>query len=377
MVERPETVKARVREWLLEAIGTLPPAFQDIDEGAVLDNVDETLSSDENIAILAEQFGLPTPEELEVEAGTRRGREVEAIQEEQRKEQEAASVERQLEQQIEEAGPGERGAAVRQLVEFRLRQELARLRTEGVGAERLEGLERRIREAEKRVERRGRAVIERLAELRPGAAVGPPTRIRATAKELLRPLDDRERAFRDRLDNAVARLFMRQNEANDFRRRIRNARRELEDRYERDEITADLLVEGFTNLVEQLDADLTSVLEGRAEVVAPTVQIDKPPRRAPAAPGAPPLPGEGIPEVGVAALPPRVREFVRPTGPGGLPVALSGREAIENAAAALVLELNRIRKENPEFVARRLADGASAQEIISEFRRMGGFMPTR
>ena len=377
MAERAETVRARVRAWLEEAIATLPPAFQNVDEGAVLDNIDETLTSEENIAILAEQFGLATPEELEVEAGTPRGREVEAIQEEQRQEQATKGVEQQLIEEIEQAGPGERGTAIAQLVDFRLKSAIARLQQEGVGAERLQELERRVREAEKRLERRGRAVVERLAELRPGAAVGPPTRIRATASEILRQFEDRERAFRERLDNAVARLFIYQNQATDFRRRLRNRRRELEDQYEREQITAEDLARQFGDLVDQLDAELTGVLEGRAEVVSPTVQLVKPPRRAGPPTEGVRIEGELAPEAGIAALPPGVREFVRPTGPGGLPVALSGREAIENAAAALVLELRKVREKNPEFVERRLRDGATAQEIISEFKRMGGFMATR
>lgn len=61
MAERPETVKRRVREYL----GKVESVTGDLyDDSAILDDVDETLSSDTNIEVLSHRYGFPTPEEM-------------------------------------------------------------------------------------------------------------------------------------------------------------------------------------------------------------------------------------------------------------------------------------------------------------------------
>lgn len=61
-VERAATVTKRVREWL-DRVETFT-GRDIVDDSALLDEVDETLSSDENVRILAGRFGYPTPDEM-------------------------------------------------------------------------------------------------------------------------------------------------------------------------------------------------------------------------------------------------------------------------------------------------------------------------
>ncbi len=59
--EKSATVRSRVRSWLAKVADYGVDVH---DESSLLDEVDETLSSDENIRILAKRFGFPTPAEM-------------------------------------------------------------------------------------------------------------------------------------------------------------------------------------------------------------------------------------------------------------------------------------------------------------------------
>jgi hypothetical protein len=67
VAERAATVRKKVREWLTR-VGEFT-GREVVDDSALLDEVDETLSSDENIEILAARFGYPLPIEMGAKAG--------------------------------------------------------------------------------------------------------------------------------------------------------------------------------------------------------------------------------------------------------------------------------------------------------------------
>lgn len=67
MAERAGTVRRRVAKWLARAQDF--SGVRVADDSALLDEVDETLGSDENIEILAARAGLPLPVEMGAKAG--------------------------------------------------------------------------------------------------------------------------------------------------------------------------------------------------------------------------------------------------------------------------------------------------------------------
>jgi hypothetical protein len=67
LAERPATILKRVKEWLAKAQDFSGIRIED--DSALLDEVTETASSEENIEILAGITGLPLPVEMGAKAG--------------------------------------------------------------------------------------------------------------------------------------------------------------------------------------------------------------------------------------------------------------------------------------------------------------------
>jgi hypothetical protein len=378
MVERPETVRQRVRDWLREATASDPVRFGDVDEESIIDEVDETVSSEQNIEILAQRFGLPTPDELAILRGGRRGEQLAEIQEEELLEKQARSIEQDLVRAIKEAPPGEQGEAIRQLIEFSVQKARRDLERAGASEARIAQLEKRVKEAERTGERVRRGVTERLAEFRGIISPPPPLPSRPTAAELLRQFADREKAIEERIDALVARGGaggLQKNEASDLRRRVRAEREMLVRSFNSDQLTAEEFALRVAALLDAEDEEIAQVIAGRAEVEKPTVEIVRPGRRPPPRAVAPgpygpifpgPAPSEGTLEERLDRIESLLRRERR----------AAEAPSLREMGISIVRDLEKIRREAPDFVRQRLAEGRTAVEIIREYRRSGGFFPT-
>lgn len=292
MPEMPETVIRRVREWLRQVIDSDPKKYQNVDESAVTDEVDTQVSSDANIAGIAKRYGFPTPDALKLMTGAGKSVALRAeLLDEEMQQQQAREAQRgligQINDVLQKAGVAEE---IRELIDLRLVDFAKKFPESRDLPAKVEQLEARIRESEKK-----QKALREAISARPAAPPAPAEPAKPSARDAFAAADARERPFRVRLDDALADGNVQKNEAQDFFRRLNAEKERVRKLVDVEKtMTVDDATVYWSGFLDGLNDELSAMIEKRKLRVEPIVRVEMekraPPPRAPTpgAPGGPP-----------------------------------------------------------------------------------------